>query len=303
MDRFEQKFGKYAIKNLTLVLIICYAIGYIIEIIAPQLIYYLLLNPFEIIYHYQIWRIVTWIIVPPSRFSFWTLIMLYFYYSLGTSLEITWGTYRYNVYLLSGILFTVLGAFALYGYTCINGTYYLWGPSGIGASFYSMMFSTYYVNMSIFLAFAATFPNNRVYLFFIIPIKVMHLGIVYAALLSYELLVSLRGGDVATAVVIFASLLNFIVFFFTQRKRIHNNKRRQAAFTNAYNHARQNIKYQSPTAAPRSNPSPSGITRHKCAVCGQTEATSPNLSFRFCSKCNGNYEYCENHLFTHTHVE
>lgn len=294
MDKFEQKFGKYAIKNLTLILIICYAIGYLIEIMAPQLIYYMLLNPFEIIYHYQIWRIFTWILVPPSRFSFWTLIMLYFYYSLGTSLEITWGTYRYNVYLLSGLVFTILGAFALYGYTCLNGTYILWSTTA-----YSVMFSTYYVNMSIFLAFAATFPNNRVYLFFVIPIKVMHLGIVYAALLSYELLGSLRSGDVATGVVIFASLLNFIVFFLTQRKKVHNNKRRRQAFTNAYNNARQNIQYQSPRTAA----TPSGITRHKCAVCGQTEASAPGLSFRFCSKCNGNYEYCENHLFTHTHVE
>lgn len=27
-----------------------------------------------------------------------------------------------------------------------------------------------------------------------------------------------------------------------------------------------------------------------------------NLDFRFCSKCDGNYEYCSDHLFTHQHV-
>ena len=47
----------------------------------------------------------------------------------------------------------------------------------------------------------------------------------------------------------------------------------------------------------------SKITRHKCAICGQTEDDDPSLEFRFCSKCNGNYEYCQQHLFTHTHVQ
>ena len=47
----------------------------------------------------------------------------------------------------------------------------------------------------------------------------------------------------------------------------------------------------------------SKITRHKCAVCGRTEETNPELEFRFCSKCDGNYEYCQDHLFTHVHVK
>ena len=43
--------------------------------------------------------------------------------------------------------------------------------------------------------------------------------------------------------------------------------------------------------------------RHKCAICGRTELDDENLEFRYCSKCNGNYEYCQDHLFTHKHVE
>ena len=45
------------------------------------------------------------------------------------------------------------------------------------------------------------------------------------------------------------------------------------------------------------------VTRHKCAICGRTDESNPELEFRFCSKCNGNYEYCNDHLFTHKHVE
>ena len=42
---------------------------------------------------------------------------------------------------------------------------------------------------------------------------------------------------------------------------------------------------------------------HRCAVCGRTELDDPNLEFRYCSRCKGNYEYCQDHLFTHKHVE
>ena len=109
-SKFEKKFGKYAIQNLSLMLIICYACGYLFQMLYPNLLNYLYLNPYEIIFHGQVWRLLTWLIVPPSSFDFFTLLMLYFYYSLGTTLERTWGTYRYNVYIFSGVLFTVLGA-------------------------------------------------------------------------------------------------------------------------------------------------------------------------------------------------
>lgn len=45
------------------------------------------------------------------------------------------------------------------------------------------------------------------------------------------------------------------------------------------------------------------ISKHRCAICGRTEQDNPDLQFRFCSKCNGNYEYCNDHLFNHTHVQ
>ena len=35
----------------------------------------------------------------------------------------------------------------------------------------------------------------------------------------------------------------------------------------------------------------------------ETEAENVNADINFCSKCNGNYEYCSDHLFTHTHVK
>lgn len=302
MSKFEKKFGKYAIKNISLVLILFYACGYLINWINPGFLNYLTLNPYAIL-HGQIWRLVTWLIIPPEGFDFFTLIMLYFYYSIGTTLERTWGTYRYNLYLFLGVIFTVVGAFALMGYA------YLFQPealAGYGAENYfamlATMFSTYYVNMSIFLAFAATFPNMQVLLFFLIPVKVKIMGIIYGALLVYQFIagyganVILQIGNmivpgylvtVANRFVIGASLLNFVVFFFTSRNMIHMSPKQVKR--------RQEFKKEVKKAVK--------ITRHKCAICGRTEETDPDLEFRFCSKCEGNYEYCQDHLFTHTHVK
>ena len=157
MSPFERKFGKYAIKNISLVLILCYACGYVIQFINQGFLNYLTLNPYAIL-HGQIWRLVTWIIVPPDTGNiFFTLIMLYFYYSIGTTLEHTWGTYRYNLYLFTGMLFTVLGSFALMGYSYLfqGEVIAYYGPQ-MFFSLAALFFSTYYVNMSIFLAFSAT---------------------------------------------------------------------------------------------------------------------------------------------------
>lgn len=293
MSPFERKFGKYAIRNLSFVLVACYAVGYLIQIFdrSGLVSLYLNLNPYAIL-HGQVWRLVTWVLIPPSSGGlFFTLIMLYFYCSLGTSLERTWGTYRYNVYLFQGMLFTIAGSFLLMGYCylfkptfpltetltlTINTPYEYFG-------YIALLFSTYYINMSIFLAYAATFPEAQVLLMFIIPVKVKWLGVIYAILLAFQFLAM----PVYGKFVIGASLLNFIVFFFTSRNMMHLNLKQI--------HRRQEFKRDV-----RKN---TGITKHKCAICGRTEVDSPQMQFRFCSKCDGNYEYCEEHLYTHTHIK
>ena len=121
ISKMERKFGKYAISNLSLYLILCYACGYLICIINPALINYVTLNPYLIL-RGQVWRIVTWILVPPPGvIDVWTLIMLYFYYSIGSNLERTWGAFYYNIYLFMGMFFTVVASFILMGITYASG--------------------------------------------------------------------------------------------------------------------------------------------------------------------------------------
>ncbi len=285
LNKLERKFGRYAISNVSLMLIICYGFGYAISFVNSSFLNYLTLNPYLIL-HGQILRLVTWILIPPSSFTFFTLISLYFYYWLGTTLDRTWGAFRYNLYLLSGMVFTILGSFVLlaYCYVAFAPQIALLGASVfftdmIGAYFASV--STYYVNLSIFLAFALTFPDMQVLLFFIIPIKIKWLGIIDAVLTLWAFLQN----GVAGRIIIGASLLNLIVFIFASRDIVRMNPkqiRRRQTF-------RQEVKKNT------------NITRHKCAICGRTELDG-NLEFRFCSKCEGNYEYCQDHLFTHEHV-
>lgn len=289
-NRLRRKLEKYAIPNLTLYLIICYGIGYLMQFLVPAGYQYLMLDPFLVLKG-QVWRLVTWILIPPDSSNiFFVLITLYLYYSLGGLLERIWGTYKYNVYLFSGLLFTILGAFVLCGYSVLMGaqpTMY----TGLyllnnGSAVYFGQFSTYYINMSIFLACAASIPDVQVLLMFLFPIKVKWLGIVYGIIL----LVNCIQGGIATWIVVIFSLLNFLVFFLRSKGKMHMSVgqiRRQQEFHQKMRSAGQT----------------KGITRHKCAVCGRTELDGDDLEFRFCSKCNGNYEYCQYHLFTHEHVK
>ena len=295
-NNLKWKLQRYAIPNLTLYLIICYGIGYVLQLVAPTIVSWLLLDPFLIL-RGQIWRLVTWVLIPPENSNiFFVLIMLYLYYSLGNLLERIWGTWKYNVYLFSGMLFTILGAFVLCLYCAvmgaepvsvsdytIQGLYWLRNDSTV----YFGMFSTYYVNMSIFLACAASIPDVQVLLMFIFPIKVKWLGILYGIML----VVSCIQGGLVTWIVVGFSLLNFLVYFIRSKGRMHLNPG-QVKMRHEFRQKMRASEHES-----------RGITRHKCAVCGRTELDGDDLEFRFCSKCNGNYEYCQYHLFTHEHVK
>lgn len=307
MSKFEKKFGKYAISNLTTILILCYVVGYVIEMINANFFEMLTLNPLAIMQG-QVWRLVTWVVIPPEQLDIFTIIMLYFYYSVGKTLERAWGDYKYNVYIFSGLFFTIIASFACYG-LCE----YLYGSllstmklSDITYMAGSTLFNTFFINMSIFLAFAATFPNAQVLLMFVVPVQIKWMGIIYAVLLGAQFCEAfmaieplknnfLLDGGIAVSNVcnisycgaILASLLTFGMFWLTNIRRIRMSPKQMKR----RHEFKQEVKVNS------------RITKHKCAICGQTDETNENLSFRFCSKCNGNYEYCQEHLFTHTHVK
>ncbi len=315
--KMERKYGKYAIPNLSLILIVCYIIGYIITYIYPQVTQWLSLNPYKII-HGQVWRIVSWVLIPPGELSFWTIIMLYFYYSIGRSLESVWGDFRYNVYIFSGLIFTLIGAFTVFGLAYVKyadqlqqgvftaeqlfdyAGYIENGSTVILPGYWFNSISTYYICMSIFLAYAAIFPEMQVLLFFIIPIKVKILGIIDAVYLGFEIIYRLTQGQWYISIIIFMSILNFVIFFLTTRNGV--GRMRPSEFKRRADYQRKVRWAQVHTGNESTHNGKTVITKHKCAICGRTELDG-DLEFRFCTKCDGNYEYCMDHLYTHEHVK
>lgn len=287
INKLERKYGRYGISNLTMYIIACYVIGYILLYISPGVLSYLSLDV-RMILKGQIWRIITWVIYPPSTSDpFWFILaIVFFYYPIGTSLERTWGTFRYTLYIFSGIVFTVIGAFLLYfitgGIVVVNGIPYLLGGS---------IYSTYYISLSVFLAYAMSYPDMQLLLMFVIPVKMRWMAIVYGAIIVFDMVRNIREGYWFLIFPVVFSLLNFLLFYLGSKDMSRYNpkevKRRQ--------------EFKKAMAQSRVNPNTNGVTKHKCAICGRTELDDPNLEFRFCSKCNGNYEYCQDHLFTHEH--
>lgn len=274
LNKMERKFGRYAIPNLTFWLIGAWILGFIIQYTMPEVQIYLTLEP-HLILRGQVWRILSWLLIPPPVNILFLIFFISCYYFIGTSIEQAIGTFRYNVYLIGGLLCTVLGAFFLYL------IYYLiMGIPVIGIRDY---FSTQYVTMSLFMAYAAIFPNTEFRLYFIIPFRAKWLGIIDAVWMAFMLIV----GRWADRVAIIASFMNFLIFFFSTR-----NYRR----ISPYEIRRKQVYRQQMRQS-------QGVTKHKCAICGRTEKDGENLQFRFCTKCEGNYEYCQDHLFTHQHIK
>ncbi len=305
INYLERKFGKYAIPRLPLIMIICYGVGYMMQMINPQIAYSISLNPYAIL-RGQVWRLFTWVLIPPNDGNvFLLLISLYFYYSIGTTLERMWGTFYFNYYIFSGMLFTIVASFivlAIVGFIApnmlIDDVAAVYGYNNFFRIVSILFFSTYYINMSIFLAFAAMFPDAQVYFMFILPIKVKVLGIIYVVLIVYDAVSRFSGNIIMTGIqliVIIASLLNFIIFFFTTRKVFGRiSIARKVAQRKAAEEYRRKVNSMRPA---------SKVNKHKCAVCGRTDDSNPELEFRFCSKCEGNYEYCQDHLFKHNHIK
>lgn len=277
LSKLENKLGRFAIRNLTLYLIIGYVIGYLLQLFAPEVLDYLYLIPAEVIENGQVWRLVTWIITPPSTISIWTLVMLVFYYSIGNLLERTIGTFLYNIYILGGLFVTMLGSILVYVF-CVH---IIHKAPDLSVLYYSV--TTYYIMMSLFLAVAACYPNMEVLYAAIIPIKMKWLALIYMVFVVYYFI---NNTFMGRTVIVF-SLLNFVIFFFsTKNMRRFSPKqiKRKRDYTKQVKvNQAENI-------------------GHRCAICGLTDKDDPTMTFRYCSKCSGNREYCAEHIFTHIHV-
>ena len=276
--KMERKFGRYAIHNLMYYIIVLSVLGIVLSYINPVFVGYLMLSP-SMILQGQVWRLVTWIIVPYQSTQgvnlIFTAIELYLYYFIGKSLENSWGAFRFNLYYIAGILFNILAAFIVY-----------FAYKSFGMQEFVYPYGLRYINQSLFLAFATLYPNMQLMYMFIIPLKIKYLAYVYAALIGYDIFNFVSYKQYGLAFMVLIAVANFLIFFLATRnyKKVSPKEYKRKAKYRKNLHLVQ------------------GSTRHKCAVCGRTELDGDELEFRFCSKCEGNYEYCMEHLFTHEHV-
>lgn len=293
IDKLERKFGRFTIKNLTLYILIAYGIGYLTSLVNPTFYSYLVMDP-KLVFEGQVWRIFTWVCTKPQELDIFIIFMFMFFYWIGTNLEKVWGKFRYNLFILSGCLFMVIGALAIYGVT------YFVGPlKGRGVC---IPISTYYINLTSFLAFATIFGEMQVYFMMILPVKVKWLAIIDLVLIGYDMIaigVTARGysGTVYGSammeyvwcyrIYIALALLNFFLYY------IGLKKGRRLSY--AARQTRKEFKAKVNKIRPANN-------IHQCEICKRTSETDPDLTFRYCSKCNGNHEYCQEHLFTHNHI-
>ena len=277
MDKLERKWGRHAIPELHKYLVFAYFLGYLANIISPIMVSYMQFD-MRLILQGQIWRLVTWIFSCNST-GWLTLLFLFCLLSMGRSLEYVMGTFRMNVLLFGGMFLNLIMGILLYVILGIP-----------------VQLSNYYTLISMYMALAICMPEAQVHLYFLIPIKMKWMLAVYLFSMALELWTyySYFGGGalgivsvLVNGTQIICALINMFFFYQMSKSRLsRKQKQRQKQF-----HAQMN-------AQPRPG---ANITRHKCVICGRTEKDDPNLTFRYCSKCTGNKEYCQEHLFTHTH--
>ena len=261
LDRMERRFGRYAIRELIVYIVGLNALIYFLRYAYPQsgAIGKLVLDPY-LIMRGEVWRLITFVFIPPATSILWIFFILYFYYIVGIGLEREWGSFRFNIYYFTGMLATGLAAFI----------------TGQGAT-------ALYLNLSLFLAFAYVYPDYQILLFFILPVKVKYLAWLNWAFIAFTVLTAPLSGKVAALV----SVGNYFLFFGSD---IFSNIRQRGS---TYQRRRpfRALTQQRPA------------TIHRCAVCNKTEKDDPRMDFRYCSTCEGDYEYCMDHLKTHEHLK
>ena len=183
----ERKLRRYAISDLMKYIVIGQGIVFALLYIWPTLgyqLYSLITLTRTGLMRGQIWRLVTFIFVPPSSSPIFILFALYFYYMIGVGLENQWGKVKFNLYYLVGMLGSIIAAL-ITGYA-----------------------DNTFLNLSLFFAYAALYPDEQVLLFMILPIKMKYLALVDAALYLYYFIV----GTASTRITIMLCLLNVALF-------------------------------------------------------------------------------------------
>ena len=266
IERFCYRHPNFGIPNLMRYLTIANVVFWVMNMINRPFLSYMLFNP-ALIQRGQVWRLVSFLFVPPST-GVLALLVFYFYYWIGTTLEKQWGTGQFTIYFFTGVVLTVLYGFLIYWIT---------GKA--------VTLDSSYLYLSMFFSFAALFPDMQVLFMFFIPVKMKYLAIVDAAFFLYAMVTTPFPENLVPLV----AVLNFLIFCGGELRAML--PRRPGKTT---------INFKKESARIRREQADKLYT-HKCAVCGRTDTDYPELEFRYCSRCAGYHCFCSDHINNHIH--
>lgn len=285
MKNLRRQFELYCYKNrnkgianLMLYISLGTALVYIMsQMSGNYLLYNLLYFDRALILRGQIWRLFTYPLTYRIDNLMLMAVSLFCYYSLGRAMESIWGTLRFNLFYFTGVVLMDI---------------------------YCMIFggtaSVTYLNLSLFLSYATLFPDAQFLMMFIIPVKAWIFALVDLAIVVVDLLLYPFPYNLFSVI----SLANYFLFFGKDvvnvlppawRMKVQKKMRKQAPARPKV--IRFETTQTQQKAAPRTN------YTHRCTVCGRTDVSNPELEFRYCSKCNGYYCYCEDHISNHSHIQ
>lgn len=273
IDRFCAMHPRLGVPGLMRYIIAANAVIFVVSLFdrSGTLLRFLAMDPYAVL-HGEIWRLVTYVLIPDGS-DFLIIFTLLFYFWLGEAMERLWGSTKFTVYYVSGVLLTDIGVLLAY---LIDGQRIL-------------VYGAFYVGTALFMAYALTNPDAVIYVFFFIPLKMKWLAIIEGALFVVQVLRYAAAGLWGMALMPVVAMLNLFVFF-------SPNLYRRVDTVRAHNRS-EAVQFR---RAVKEQKRQKGYN-HKCEVCGRTDADFPDLQFRYCSKCTGYHCYCEEHIFNHTH--
>lgn len=293
-ERFCYRNRDKGIPNLMLYITIGAAVVSLLSMInGGTILYEYLCFDKSAILRGQVWRLVTYVFTYSPGSGFLSLLFLYFFYMLSRQVEQSMGTFRFNLYYFSGMILMDIFAMAFCPTADVVVQSTLVPVEYFTLLIYSNM--AYYMHLSLLLAFATAHPDARFLVLFIIPIKAWILGILYLLLVGIEII------NMSTPLMLFphnlfplVGLLNYLIFAGKDVLNLFPFIQRKPA-TNRYRPHKTVSVVRTKTEAP--------AYTHRCCVCGRTDVSHPTLEFRYCSRCNGYFCYCEDHINNHSHVE
>jgi membrane associated rhomboid family serine protease len=249
LNKLERRLGFLGIPGLMRIVVALSALVFLLVKQNPSFASMLELDPARI-RHGELWRLVTYIFLPQTSSFLWIIFALWFLWWIGEGLEHAWGPFRLTLYFFVGMMGTTIAAF-----------------------FFGSDSSNRMLLASLFFAFARFYPDQVIYLFFILPVKIKWVAWVSAAFLLFGFVV----GSNAYRMALVAALANYLIFFGPEI--IYEARHRGEVSARRKRYARSSRGETEPL--------------HKCAVCGATELSDPNLDFRV---SRDGEEYCMAHL-------